>query len=507
MTTRLAAWSIIALFMALASPALAGPRDLLAASSPAAIFVARVLPPDKTDPDASTERTLLISRLIGKETRWRKLALLSGRVISLAASDVDAKVLLDSGDWLTIWGDGQTIGPSPDHVRLRALAADGGDLWALGVPVPDASPDTAPAATRSVAVPVTTTAVGPQEPGIYRFDGQRWSRAMPLPEGARFDDPSAISLAILEHRPVLAMTDNSRLRVWSAATANGDDEKWEPAPAPIDASAPIYNFNLISAGLPPTLWLTTGGAGVLITDGHQRALAPDGAEAAHPRAVIRAADAIRDFAASGDQIYQQDYGADGKSTDRPAPLAIDLVSPDSQLQLWITPAFTIVVTLLVFGASRSGGAAQPPAALIQANLILAPLLPRFIAGVIDAVPVLFAIVYSAYQMSLQPQTGDMPTPQQAMPFYMGCAFYLGYVIVAEAAFGQTLGKWLFGLRIVNLDGTRPSLSAIIARNLLRLIDLVLMWMPLAIMLFSPLRQRAGDIAAGTLVARPMAKAS
>jgi uncharacterized RDD family membrane protein YckC len=93
----------------------------------------------------------------------------------------------------------------------------------------------------------------------------------------------------------------------------------------------------------------------------------------------------------------------------------------------------------------------------------------------------------------------MPTNAQMIPFYVGCGIYLVYVIAAELLFGKTLGKWFFGLQIVGLDGKRPPLVALLVRNLLRLVDLALMWLPLAMVLFSPLRQRVGDLAAGTLV--------
>jgi uncharacterized RDD family membrane protein YckC len=57
----------------------------------------------------------------------------------------------------------------------------------------------------------------------------------------------------------------------------------------------------------------------------------------------------------------------------------------------------------------------------------------------------------------------------------------------------------FGLRVVGLDGGRARPGALLTRNLLRVIDLSVFFFPLVLVLYSPLRQRAGDVAAGTLV--------
>ena len=54
---------------------------------------------------------------------------------------------------------------------------------------------------------------------------------------------------------------------------------------------------------------------------------------------------------------------------------------------------------------------------------------------------------------------------------------------------------LVGTRVISLDGSRPSPAAIVTRNLLRPFDVILLFVPL----LSPLRQRVGDMAAGTIV--------
>ena len=76
-----------------------------------------------------------------------------------------------------------------------------------------------------------------------------------------------------------------------------------------------------------------------------------------------------------------------------------------------------------------------------------------------------------------------------------------YFAVSEGVLGTTLGKRLFGLRVVRADDGRPCgpLAAVV-RTLLRLVDNVLFSAPgIAAIVSSPRRQRLGDRAANTLV--------
>lgn len=76
-----------------------------------------------------------------------------------------------------------------------------------------------------------------------------------------------------------------------------------------------------------------------------------------------------------------------------------------------------------------------------------------------------------------------------------------YFAVFEGLLGTTLGKRLFGLRVVRAADGRPCgpLAAVV-RTLLRLVDNVLFSLPgIAAIISSPRRQRLGDRAAKTLV--------
>jgi uncharacterized RDD family membrane protein YckC len=86
---------------------------------------------------------------------------------------------------------------------------------------------------------------------------------------------------------------------------------------------------------------------------------------------------------------------------------------------------------------------------------------------------------------------------------------LVYYIGLEALFGATAGKWLVNLRVTDLEGRRAGLGAIVARNVMRLVD----GLPFgflvggAVALSSPRRQRLGDRLAHTLVVRREALAA
>jgi len=81
---------------------------------------------------------------------------------------------------------------------------------------------------------------------------------------------------------------------------------------------------------------------------------------------------------------------------------------------------------------------------------------------------------------------------------------IGYGIVLEWRWrGQTIGKRLFGLRVVDAQGLRLQFSQVALRNLLRLVDAlpILYLVGGAAGLLTRRCQRLGDLAANTVVAR------
>jgi len=85
----------------------------------------------------------------------------------------------------------------------------------------------------------------------------------------------------------------------------------------------------------------------------------------------------------------------------------------------------------------------------------------------------------------------------------GILFFI-YLIVAEAAWGQTLGKKLFGIKVMMQDGRKCTVLGAILRNVFRIVDMIFGGYLLAIimMTITPKRQRIGDLIAKTVVIKP-----
>ena len=69
--------------------------------------------------------------------------------------------------------------------------------------------------------------------------------------------------------------------------------------------------------------------------------------------------------------------------------------------------------------------------------------------------------------------------------------------------GQTIGKRMYRLRVINEDGSPAQFTAVLIRNLLRLVDFLpaLYGLGVLVIVLSPKSQRLGDLAAGTYVVR------
>ena len=87
---------------------------------------------------------------------------------------------------------------------------------------------------------------------------------------------------------------------------------------------------------------------------------------------------------------------------------------------------------------------------------------------------------------------------------VGLTVVWAYFIALEWLWnGQTIGKRLFGLRVIGDDGAPPGFLAIFVRNLVRAVDFLPSFYGVGLLaiVLSPRSQRLGDIAAGTYVVR------
>ncbi|HLJ56263.1 MAG TPA: RDD family protein, partial [Chthonomonadaceae bacterium] len=99
------------------------------------------------------------------------------------------------------------------------------------------------------------------------------------------------------------------------------------------------------------------------------------------------------------------------------------------------------------------------------------------------------------------------TPQYAMPVSIAlCAvFYIVYYPLLEGLLGQTFGKWVCQIRVVDANGESPGLVKGILRTVARVIEIdpfLFGGLPAGIVAANnPKRQRLGDMLAGTFVVR------
>ena len=117
-----------------------------------------------------------------------------------------------------------------------------------------------------------------------------------------------------------------------------------------------------------------------------------------------------------------------------------------------------------------------------------------------------AIATAGYLLGKVGETFGAVNPDWASAFALALYFFLSlaYGILLEWRWrGQTIGKRLFGLRVVDAQGLRLQFSQIAIRNLVRLVDML----PLPYLvggvtaLVTRKCQRLGDLAANTVVAR------
>lgn len=91
---------------------------------------------------------------------------------------------------------------------------------------------------------------------------------------------------------------------------------------------------------------------------------------------------------------------------------------------------------------------------------------------------------------------------QAMIIICYFVISIGYGVLLEWAWrGQTIGKRLLRLRVMDASGLRLQFHQVLMRNLLRFVDLLPLFYLLGgvVSLVSPRAQRLGDLAAGTIV--------
>ena len=127
---------------------------------------------------------------------------------------------------------------------------------------------------------------------------------------------------------------------------------------------------------------------------------------------------------------------------------------------------------------------------------------RFLAWFVDLLCIaVMMIVVTRVTALVGVLSGNVAGAFSAIAYFV---LSIGYGIACEWGWrGQTLGKRLFRLRVVDVEGMRLQFNQIVTRNLLRFVDSL----PAPYFIgglacwFSPKCQRLGDLAANTIVVR------
>ncbi len=144
---------------------------------------------------------------------------------------------------------------------------------------------------------------------------------------------------------------------------------------------------------------------------------------------------------------------------------------------------------------------RPPEGIVFSQVPAGPV-TRFLAWSLDLICILATITLLGTALNLlQIISLDLARAVSILLFF---AISIGYGMTTEWYWrGQTLGKRLLRLRVVDAQGLRLQFSQIVIRNLLRSVDLLPAFYLVGgvVALLNRRGQRLGDIAANTIVIR------
>jgi uncharacterized RDD family membrane protein YckC len=139
---------------------------------------------------------------------------------------------------------------------------------------------------------------------------------------------------------------------------------------------------------------------------------------------------------------------------------------------------------------------------VEFDFVLAGIQSRFLALLIDQVIVVTGTiaVLTVLSTGMSAFPGFASALAYVVLFLMDWGYYIGLETIWS---GQTIGKRILGLRVIQENGVRIGFFHAAVRNLLRLLDRlpILYLVGGVFVLFSETHQRLGDMLAGTIVIR------
>ncbi len=469
-------------------------------------------------PDAQppARYTRLFTRQSGAGETWKPLALISAPVKSLTRRGEQLAALLDDGTWLIVWQSAQTQGARVGAGKLLAIAGDDKSFWGVAsVPggiealtklARSSEATTGPSshpATRPEAGPSTANApLSPARLVLVRLDRSDWIPVSQLPETMQPSDPASlpprVSMTLAAHAAVVAVQDGEA----SVHLARFNAQNQWVDEHPINSGEPIAQFSLVSGASSALLFLsgTQGTGSVAKVDADPPVIVPlvttTSIKPNAVRTVTIAGERLRLLFTDGAAVQEQKFDLLGQPIGQTAVLQLPMPVIQSPLVNYLGTLVMLALMFSILSALRQRPAMAETIAR-AGKLPLAGLGVRFAAGLIDALPLLITVAVIVARSGIE-ALNQLDTAR-FVPILLAGAAYVGHVTLLELLTGRSIGKMLFRLRVTTLTGSRPTIRAILLRNVIRVADLWLMGAPLILMLYSPLKQRIGDIAAGTIV--------
>jgi uncharacterized RDD family membrane protein YckC len=123
---------------------------------------------------------------------------------------------------------------------------------------------------------------------------------------------------------------------------------------------------------------------------------------------------------------------------------------------------------------------------------------RIVARIIDIVLLVVYLISTATVLVYsQLLNDDITRYLSLLVIYLPAAFYS--FLCEMFNHGQSLGKYIMKIRVVQVDGSSPSMGSLLLRWVLILIDIYFNCIGLVFIICTKKHQRLGDLAAGTMV--------
>jgi uncharacterized RDD family membrane protein YckC len=484
---------VVALLLATISQAGAAARDLLAHGTDQFFWSADVVPTGPNEPQGS--KTIIRYRTAGDQLRWKPASELAAQAESLGNRGDELLVVLEGGQWKIVSESGVRSGnPLPRDCRVLALAGDGDDIWAVGEAPRSAATATTATTTTS---PSTAPALAPLT--LFRMQRGEWKDSQPLPGSISRDKLDAVSLAMLDGKLTLAVTAGEPVvRIFTRT-----DGGWQGG-SNVAALSPEGTMKLLTVRGRSALWVAEPGSpGALFLGGDKwtgpiKLKPSDKLKAYDRRTLAGALGNVRLLASDGKgRLAEQLYDLDGNTVGEASEAQTGATAIENRISRVIQIVVLTLLLLWMMMAVRQRPSVVEAVQRLE-TLGLASIPRRFIGGVIDALPLIIGMMMGlrASKHGPQPTDADMMSAEIAW-ISAGLAIYFLHTTITELLFARTVGKLVTGTRVAALDGSRPNALALLTRNLLRVVDVALFIPLLAV--FSPLRQRVGDMGAGTVV--------